>query len=77
MYIVYGKPACSFCVQAKALLESKEANYTYIDVSEDEEAYDFLKSQGHRSVPQVYVRGAVGSPLILVGGFTELRDRLK
>lgn len=78
MYIVYGKPSCTFCDQAKALLDASNKVYSYIDVSEDKEAFDFLVSQGHRSVPQVYVRATnENATMSHVGGFTELRSSLE
>lgn len=54
MIKVYGRPECSFCDRAKALLESKDVAYEYIDVTQDTDARQLLVDAGFRSVPQIY-----------------------
>lgn len=76
MYIVYGKPNCGMCQQAKSLLESKDSNFKYVDVSEDQVSYNFLVGCGHRSVPQIYLADREGTPCSYVGGFNELKQQL-
>ena len=68
MIFVYGKPNCSYCEQAKKLLEAKGIEYSYIDVSEDDEALAFLKNNGFKTVPQCYENGKH------IGGFTQLQE---
>lgn len=68
MIFVYGKPNCSYCEQAKKLLEAKGIEYFYIDVSEDDEALAFLKNNGFKTVPQCYDGRAH------IGGFTQLQE---
>ena len=51
---VYTKDDCPFCDRAKALLESKGAEYTTVNVSIRTEARDYLVEQGLRSVPQIF-----------------------
>ena len=63
---VYGKPQCTYCDKAKALLNSKGIEYTYIDLMEDAEAMTFIRSTGARTVPQVYNGDT------LIGGFEDL-----
>lgn len=66
MYVVYGTEVCPFCHRAKALLESKELNYEYIDVSESVDAKMMFREKGLRTVPQVFIEDK------LIGGFTDL-----
>jgi glutaredoxin 3 len=68
MVIVYSKSSCTHCVQAKKLLESYSIVYTDINIEDDMIAKEFLISEGHRSVPQLYV----GDNLLVDGGFDGL-----
>lgn len=68
MITVYSKQNCPYCVQAKKLLESKGIDYEEIRIDEDESAKQFVLSQGHRSVPQIYKDGS----LLVEGGFQGL-----
>jgi glutaredoxin 3 len=80
MYTIYGKPNCTYCEQAKALLESKNLPFEYIhlDVGQPKVygvAYisrDELLSRipGARTMPQVLQNNE------LIGGFRELQQRL-
>jgi glutaredoxin-like protein NrdH len=54
MIKVYGKPQCPFCDQAKALLESRDVAYEYIDITKEPSAREMLVESGFRSVPQIY-----------------------
>lgn len=56
--VVYGKPRCPFCVEAKRVLTNKGISFTYIDVSSSEEGKAYLEKEGHKTVPQIYVDGA-------------------
>ena len=56
--VVYGKPNCPFCEKAKDILNNKNIEYKYIDISEDEQAYKFIKvDNGFSTVPQIFVNG--------------------
>lgn len=56
--VVYGKPNCPFCEKAKDTLNNKNIEYKYIDISEDEQAYKFIKvDNGFSTVPQIFVNG--------------------
>jgi glutaredoxin 3 len=69
--IVWSKDACPFCVQAKALLESKGIEYEERNVSQDWTREQLLEAvPTARTVPQIFLDGE------LVGGFTELRKKL-
>lgn len=68
MITVYSKDPCPFCVQAKRLLEARGVEYTEVRIDQDEEARQFVLSQGHRTVPQLYKDGK----LFVEGGFQGL-----
>lgn len=81
MYTIYSKPNCTFCVQAKQLLELKSLSYTEIELDVEQEKIDgktyapvsVLKEKVPlaKSVPQIFLNEEY------IGGFTELRNFLK
>jgi glutaredoxin 3 len=69
--IVWSKDACPFCVQAKALLESKGIEYEERNVSKDWTKEQLLAVvPTARTLPQIFLEEEY------VGGFTELRKKL-
>lgn len=68
MIEIYSKKYCPFCDKTKALLDIKGISYTEIKVDEDDVARNFLLSEGHRSVPQLYKDGE----LLVEGGYMGL-----
>lgn len=54
---VYVKPACPYCQRAEMLLGKRKVKYTRIDISksDDDEADMLVRSQGARTVPQIFV----------------------
>lgn len=68
MITVYSKNNCPFCEQAKALLTKKDIPFDVIKIDENPEAREWLMAQGHRTVPQLYLDGA----LFVEGGFQGL-----
>lgn len=69
--IVWSKDQCPYCVQAKALLESRGIEYEERNVSKDWTKEQLLEAvPTARTLPQVFLDKE------LVGGFTELRKRL-
>jgi glutaredoxin 3 len=68
MVTVYSKNNCAFCVQAKNLLKNKGVEFQEIKIDEDTTAKDFVLSEGHRTVPQIYKDGK----LLVEGGFQGL-----
>lgn len=58
MVIVYGKEQCPECVKVKNYLDSRGISYHYVDVSKDENAFQFLISHKFKSVPQVFKDGS-------------------
>lgn len=69
--VIWSKPQCPYCEQAKALLTNR--GYT---VEEKKIGNGYTKEQllesvpSARSVPQIYINGEY------VGGYTELKMRL-
>ena len=69
--IVWSKNACPFCVQAKALLESRGIDYEERNVQTDWTREQLLEAvPTARTLPQIFLDEEH------VGGFTELRKRL-
>jgi len=71
MIKVFGKPSCPNCVTAKSLLQSKGVFYEYFDVSVNQDALEFVKSKGAKSVPVVFDEDE------MIGGFNELKKYLE
>ncbi|MCB0394982.1 MAG: glutaredoxin 3 [Bdellovibrionales bacterium] len=64
---IYSKDYCPYCDRAKNLLKQKGQGYEEINLENDPEGFEKLKSQtGMRTVPQIFINGK------LVGGFQEL-----
>ena len=59
MLTVYSKANCPFCVQAKNLLTLKGIEYEEVRIDLDPAAREFVLSEGHRTVPQIYKDGKV------------------
>jgi glutaredoxin 3 len=69
--IVWSKDSCPFCIQAKALLESKGIEYEERNVSQGWTREQLLEAVPNaRTVPQIFLDEE------LVGGFTELKKKL-
>jgi len=71
MITVYSKNNCPFCVKAKNLLTIRGVDFEEVKIDEDPEARDFVLSEGHRSVPQIYRDGK----LLVEGGFQGLEKQ--
>lgn len=59
---VYSKQTCPFCVAAKEKLDRWGFEYTEVEVDKDEQAMEFIKSRGHRTVPQIYINNKTYVP---------------
>jgi glutaredoxin 3 len=57
--IMYSKNHCPYCVRAKSLLDILEQPYTIINLDEQPEHLTEMlaKSNGARSVPQIFIDG--------------------
>ena len=66
--IVYTSNNCSYCVRAKKLLEQKGLSYEEINIQirTDQREEMISKSNGKRTVPQIFINEAH------IGGFQEL-----
>ena len=71
--IVWSKDACPFCVQAKALLESKGIEFEERNIMHGTWTKEQLLEAvpNARTLPQIFLDDK------LVGGFTELRKHLQ
>ena len=70
--VVWSKPACPYCDQAKALLKLKGIEYEEKIIGDGYMKEDLLEAvPDARSVPQILIDDE------LVGGYNELRKRLQ
>jgi glutaredoxin 3 len=68
MLTIYSKTVCPYCVNAKNYLKNKNISFREVNIEENDEARSFMQSQGHRSVPQIYLNGR----LFVEGGWAGL-----
>lgn len=68
MLTVYSKDNCPFCDRAKNLLKLKGIQFEEVRIDLNEEAREFIISEGHRTVPQIYRNGE----LFVSGGYNGL-----
>ena len=55
---IYTTPWCGYCARAKALLDSKGAEYNEMDVMEDDAKRTEMRARSRRtSVPQIFING--------------------
>ena len=72
MYTIYSKPSCSFCLQAKQLLETKQLPFVYKELGTHYDLYELMTlAPNAKSFPQVFKDG------VLVGGYSDLVESLK
>ena len=71
MYTIYSKPSCSYCLQAKQLLETKQLPFVYKQLGADYTLQELLEvSPNARTFPVILKDGE------LIGGFTNLCEYL-
>jgi glutaredoxin-like protein NrdH len=68
MITLYSKPDCPYCDRAADYFKTNNFQFTKVDVIEDATALEFIKSKGHRTVPQIYLEGR----LLVEGGYDGL-----
>jgi len=68
MITIYSKNGCPFCVKAVDLLEGYDIEFCEVKIDEDDLAKDFVVDEGHRTVPQLYVKDT----LLVEGGYDGL-----
>jgi len=68
-YIIYTKPDCSYCDQAKQLIEEKGHTYTEVILGKDVSKQELLEMfPGIKTVPIVVLDGQK------IGGYQELTE---
>lgn len=76
-YIIYGQQGCKFCVLARNLLIEKGMTLSYINILNNPDARHFVvEEEGHKTVPQIYTRDALGI-MNHIGGYEDLQNHLK
>ena len=76
MYTIYTQDLCGYCTAAKQLLEKHNYTYEEINISKDESAKAFLRGNGYKTVPQIFVSGIVEDTQIYVGDYTMFKESL-
>ena len=72
MYTIYSKPSCSYCLQAKQLLEMKQLPFVYKQLGMHYNLDELMTlAPNAKSFPQVFKDG------VLIGGFSDLAESLK
>jgi glutaredoxin len=70
--VIYTKKSCSYCEEAKSLLELKNIEYRELDVTRPEVLDQLLELVPEaKTVPQIFIEGTY------IGGYTELVEYLK
>jgi glutaredoxin 3 len=66
---IYSKPSCTYCINTKMFLQSKELEYTEYTIGKDLTRNEFLeKFPDVRSVPQILIDG------VLIGGYEQVKQ---
>ena len=76
MYTIYTQNLCGYCILAKRLLEEKGHKYKEINISQNESAKRFLKGNGLKTVPQIFVSGIIEDTQIYVGDYEKLKESI-
>ena len=77
MYTIYSKPSCSYCLQAKQLLEMKQLPFVYKQLGNHYSLDELMTlAPNAKSFPQIFVVDKNGNRE-LVGGYSELVEHLK
>ena len=72
MYTIYSKPNCSYCLQAKQLLEMQQLPFDYLTLGTHYSLDELMTlSPDTRSFPMIVKDGEV------IGGFNNLVEYLK
>ena len=72
MYTIYSKPNCSYCSQAKQLLEMEQLPFVYKQLGTHYNLGELMTlAPNAKSFPQVFKDG------VLIGGYKDLCEYLK
>ena len=71
-YIIYSKPSCGYCLQAKQLLEMEQLSFEYKQLGTHYSLQEFMEMfPNARTFPMIVKDG------VLVGGYNDLAESLK
>ena len=71
-YIIYSKPSCGYCLQAKQLLEMEKLPFDYLTLGTHYSLQEFMELfPNAKSFPMIVKDGEV------IGGFNNLVEHLK
>lgn len=65
---VYSMIGCAQCIQAANWLSTKDIPHEVVKLEDSPEAWELMKKDGRRSMPQIYLNGS----LFVEGGFQGL-----
>ena len=68
---IYTLNSCNFCKKSKELLQSRNIEYTEINIEESAYGKKFLKDFGYKTVPQIWTDDGTH-----IGGYEELVEHL-
>lgn len=72
MITIYGKTGCTYCAQARAILDVRNIPYRYKKLNEDFTREEILSlNPNAKTFPQIFDGDR------LIGGYTELRNFLE
>ena len=54
---LYTQPLCGYCDIMKSMLDKSDFQYDTIDISLDVDGKEFIRTEGHKTVPQLYANG--------------------
>lgn len=76
-YIIYSKPSCGYCLQARDLLEMEQLPFEYKQLGTHYNLDELMTlSPDAKSFPQIFVVDENGNK-DLIGGYSELVEHLK
>ena len=76
MYTIYSKPNCSYCLQAKQLLEMEQLPFEYKQLGTHYDLDELMTlAPNAKSFPQIFVVDENGNK-DLIGGFSDLVEYL-
>ena len=71
-YIIYSKPSCGYCLQARDLLEQNNLDFEYLQLGTHYSLDELMTiAPNAKSFPQVFKDGT------RIGGFSDLVEHLK
>lgn len=71
--IVYTKPGCGYCSNAKDYLKGLGIAFDEVDVTKDNAARERILAAGHKTLPVIYA----GDKVLVPGGFNSLKTMRK